>query len=243
MERTDGPVRQVSLRSAWRSEYHQHRYLEHGSDEQLKERQRDIFQNSFSFDAEGVFDMPSDRSPWDRLMAHVYSEAELRKLELDPVLRVSGYHHVKRAAELWSMYYGSPQPPCLFKFGRRLHLEQLQCYGQFRLSPASKYCDALNPAIRDTELLFTEYCYGAKFLAPENGDYTTPVQQWTPLPVLGNVCHQLQAEADYYTFCFSNRYDYRLFDDFGADACLVIRDPGRFVGQVRTGMAHVLRGW
>ena len=71
-DRADGPVRNISLKAAWRTEYQQHRYLEYDTDDQLKERQRNILQNTFSFDADGVFSVRTPGSVWDRLMAHVY---------------------------------------------------------------------------------------------------------------------------------------------------------------------------
>src|SRR5579863_4275683 len=134
------PIRNISLDTEWRDEYQNRRYLEHDTDEQLKTRQRDILRNIFSFDRQGVFSVAGHWSQWDRLMAHIYTEAELRNLELEKILRVDGYFHAKRAAEIWAEYK-NPLAPYLVKYTKRRFAEELLRLGQFRLSPADKHRD------------------------------------------------------------------------------------------------------
>ena len=61
--------------------------------------------------------------------------------------------------------------------------------------------------------------------------------------MIGNLKMHLTADADYYTACFSNRFDSRLFDDFDADACLVVTDPVAFVERIRSAVAEILPNW
>jgi len=139
--------------------------------------------------------------------------------------------------------YGKPDAPFLVKYGKRIHLEPMLQSGVFRLSPASRYRDSENPAIRDTELEFTEELYGAIVSAPENGDYCIPMDRWKPIPMIGTMKGKLTSESDYYTACFSNTYNSRLFDDFDADACILIKDPMRFVELVRRCASEKLPDW
>jgi hypothetical protein len=238
----DAPLHEIVLRNEWREEYRKNRYLEHLADEELRQRQRDISQNVYSFTAAGEMVVGQRHQQWDILMAHVLTEAQIRGTQLEHPLRVAGYHKQKRASEVWAAT-PKPQKPFLVKYGRRIHLEPMLNEGLLRLSPASKYRDALNAAVRDTELEFTEEWHGASVSAPENGDYSIPPQLWTPLPMIGNVKARLTADADYYTACFSNRFDPRLFDDFDADSCLLIMDPSAFVQKLQTSANEHLPNW
>src|SRR6266853_4020547 len=38
--------------------------------------------------------------------------------------------------------------------------------------------------------------------------------------------------TDYYVYCFSDLFDFRLFDDFEGDACLVINNPKQFTDRL-----------
>src|SRR5258708_30086572 len=53
----------------------------------------------------------------------------------------------------------------------------------------------------------------------------------------------LKSESEYYIACLADAYEYRLYDDFGYDACLLIRNRGRFIDDIRCCTASVLRGW
>jgi len=49
----DAPLHRVPLRNAWRTDYLKDRYLEHLPVDALRQRQKDVFQNVYSFDPNG----------------------------------------------------------------------------------------------------------------------------------------------------------------------------------------------
>ena len=91
-------------------------------------------------------------------------------------------------------------------------------YGRIRISPASYYDDpSLNQAIRDDELSITIEAHpsGVK-ITNQRGDTIDPI---------GNVKFKIESKTNYYVHCFASNYTYREYDDFEADACIVIKRP------------------
>ncbi|HEY1758396.1 MAG TPA: hypothetical protein VGG72_23700 [Bryobacteraceae bacterium] len=86
-----------------------------------------------------------------------------------------------------------------------------------RVRSASSYQDESLPAsIRDNELRF---------------DQTIGPIRFTKL------------ESDYYLSSYSARFESRAFDDFDADACLIIRDPNSFGARIVKAFEAVMPGW
>lgn len=63
------------------------------------------------------------------------------------------------------------------------------------------------------------------------------------MPIIGNVKSTIQSRSDYYISCFSSSYEYRLYDDFEAEGCVVIKDIVRFTNSVKARMEEILPGW
>ena len=51
------------------------------------------------------------------------------------------------------------------------------------------------------------------------------------------------AKSDYYIFCVAKRFDHRLFDDFDAEAVVIINDPGEFERRLHLQVSSKLTGW
>jgi hypothetical protein len=104
------------------------------------------------------------------------------------------------------------RPRMLFRFSRADYNDEFVRTGRMRLSPASHYNDALKSnVVRDDELQLDWY----------------------------DSALQLQSArvADYYAFCVSSEYDYRLYSDFKSDSSVAIREPDAFVLRVRDAIA------
>ncbi len=239
---SDELVHPIKLKPEWRTAYQKRRYLEHATNEELEQRQKDLVHNVYAFDELGRMTITGREEVWDRLLAHVLAEAEMRGMKIAQSIKLPDYLKQKRAAEIWSSHL-KPTKPFLVKYGKRVHLEPMIYSGAFRLSPASKYRNSLNPAIRDTELEFIEEMYDSTIEAPENADYSIPQERWQPLPVIGTVKWHLVSESDYFTACFSNTYAYRLFEDYEADSCLVIREPERLIEKLQESFSQMFPGW
>jgi hypothetical protein len=235
----------------WRHNYRQRRYLEHATTEEVNQRLQDLMDNMCDFTAEGKLAVknPLKEGQWIELFTHVLEELELRGEYVRREMLEGGhfdgrrYVNAKRAAELWTGW-DLPLGTYLLKFSKLKYLRPLLNVGNLRIAPASYYHDpSLNFSIRDSELEFTEELYDAKVHHPPNGDYSIPQDQWIEMPIIGNVKSTLRSESDYYIGCFSSSYEYRLYDDFEAEGCLVIRDIVRFANTVNSRMEEILPGW
>jgi hypothetical protein len=173
-------------------------------------------------------------------------EITLRRVPLEmpvPELFPRRYTKAQRAAELWDKL-GLSRGSYLLKFGHAVHLRALFEDGRIQISPASSYADpSLNSAIQDNELEFTQESVETTIAAPPEGDYSIPREQWIPVPLVGPVKYRYQQENTYYVSCLASQYEYRLYEDFGYDACLVIREPERFISKMKVCGEAALSGW
>jgi hypothetical protein len=241
-------VTDVEQDKGWREEYRKKRYLEHAPEQRLQQRLFDLLDNICAFDERGFLIERPNIEPLKRVFTHVLEEASLRnlplKIEWERGQHFNGkaYRNIKRAADLWNCWR-LPRGSYLLKYGMEEHLRPMIDRGTFRVSPATSYDDpSLNPAIRDEEMEFVEEIYEATLSFPEGGDYSIPVQHWTKVPITKGQAI-LQAKGNYYIACFADAFEHRLFDDFGYNACLVIRDPARFIDQIKRCAATVLPEW
>lgn len=91
-----------------------------------------------------------------------------------------------------------------------------------RISPASSYNDpSLNKAIRDDELSFDIKRVFNNVVVLNSKRKITPT--------FGVVQFSLKSNTNYYVHCFSSGYNFREYDDFEADACIVIKEPRQFI--------------
>jgi hypothetical protein len=117
--------------------------------------------------------------------------------------------------------------------------------GRLRVQPAERYDDpSLNLAIADKEYEIIEETIGATVgVLPPNRDYSIPMEQWEQAPTLGTLKQIRTYTGRSYIACFGLKYEYQLFEDFGYDACAVIRDPMRFLHAAQDAGEKVLPGW
>jgi len=235
----------------WQTSYQQRRYLQHADNGELTQRLDDIFVNIIRFTDTGVAVAmaPLELNPYSELLVHVMEEMRLRGWpdERFAVKRLhfdnAKYPSVINASNLWRRSK-IPQGTHLFKYGKVRYLKPLLEVGVLRILPASDYKKpSLNYAVRDSELEFTYESCSAKVHHPPNKDYAVPRSQWVEMPVIGSVKFTENLEHDYYISCFTSHYENRLFDDFEANACLVIKDIPRFKESLRSRMQEVLPSW
>ncbi len=113
----------------------------------------------------------------------------------------------------------------LVKYGKRVHLQNMLLTGTVRITPASVLADkSFNDAIRDTELTTSRWLH-----KPQLGHIypDLEVPEARALVINGSVIIDRTSE-DCWIFCLSASYDACLFDDFDADACVIIHDPIAF---------------
>jgi hypothetical protein len=216
------------LAGPWQVAYRADRYLRALTNEHLNQRIADILANGMRRDDDGKLRpiwytdeneryKPDRDIDWMRLLTDVHTEQMIRgqprtRIEVQFPQRMEDETWCKRPdlVERSSMLRGSyGRPTMFFKYGMKEWNKSILKTGKIRLTPASNYNDAsLNPAIQDDELRFS----------------------WTDEE---NILRTCQVD-DYYVFCVSGVYDYRLYRDFGeSDSCLVILDVEEFSERIR----------
>jgi len=133
--------------------------------------------------------------------------------------------------------------PYLYKFGKEEHINNLAYSGKLYLNAASRYGEKakLSKGAYDSKELIIEQKLprGSKL---ESLDRNTGKPKGE-LVIVDASPLQATAVTDFYIFCMSGKFDQRLFDDFDADTCLVIREPAYFMEAVAKGVSDALPEW
>jgi hypothetical protein len=220
----------------WRLQYKNNRYMSILSTEELEKRCNDILCNLTILSPKGQIsfrEINAEGKYWLVAWTHVLEEFFLRYGPYPNGFK-SGF--VKNADMVSPTFPAQPMSKAaidtiggvpnlaLYKFGKYKYLIESLKKGRFRIAPASIYNDpSLNNAVRDDELSFTisKRTMGVKFRGTQNS-----------LKTFGRLDKKLVSNTNYYVICFATDYTLREYDDFEADACLVIKEPTRFIGDL-----------
>ncbi|GAB6178157.1 hypothetical protein JCM16814_30480 [Desulfobaculum senezii] len=128
------------------------------------------------------------------------------------------------------------------KFTKQKHAEALLSEGQVYVSPASAYKDSsLNRAMCDDELSVH------KFIRKNNTRVTILDQKTGKskevIPLSSDIKVTTTSNTDFYVWCTASSLDLRLFEDFEADACVIIRDIDVFKQRLKQAMSAKLPNW
>jgi len=232
---------------AWRLSYERNRYLQHQPNDVLFERLRYLIENITTLTPDGRvgvdgFD-PLAEGLW---VAFTHTQYEMDMRGLTPP---DGFLKEARIAQPTfpspapgGSAYSSPNNPAkngqLFKFGKRVHLEQLLNEGTLRLGAASSFTDpSLSIAAQDDEI--------RKTIFPSTGGIgvTLPSGKMLTGGELKNFSMTFDQGTDYYVWCVSSRYAHRMYADFSADSCLVIYNYKLFWERLHQAIEQQLRDW
>jgi hypothetical protein len=220
--------------------------------DKFKIRFLDIFGNLFAISDQGKIgprQVPGEGEYWTILFTHILEEAKIRGLGLPAMNdadRATSFPNSKFETidkAIHALAGKLPKPgTVIIKFGKRIHLEEAYESGTFQVSAASSYSDpSLNPAIRDSELEIAIERLPTE-MKIEAFDHKTGKSKG-PIKPIGNVLVTSQITTDYYVFCVSRACEYRLFQDFEADGCLIIRNPKEFERRILAAVKEVLPDW
>lgn len=222
----------------WRRQYDQRRYARHLSQTELNKRIRDIFLNMLRVNPDAKIGLPpiSDESAmWIEKCTHVLEEMQLRHgpypagftrevLHSEPFPDFASDLAEKAAKTLSS--YGLHQNEVFIKYGKRKHMEPLYETGSLRIQPASFFSEGgLNGAVKDNELMLPMSFALSRddvlklVVNPQDVPLNAPEQR---------VDVHFRSPTDYWLYCVTQSVEPRLFVDFNADACVIIRDRGLF---------------
>ena len=190
---------------------------------------------------------PSSWTEWQPAdkWVHAATEILLRGLQLDdepdtPTGASFCAPAILRGVAVYSRRRLTWSEAVLVKYGSARFLRPALNEGTFRISPAHTYDDpSLNFARRDAEL--------ERVLIDAATEMTSTIRPRPDEYVSGKSAllysTQIRSAVDYYIFCLAGGWHLRLFNDFDADACLVITDPLRFVGALREAARSQLPDW
>jgi hypothetical protein len=219
----------------WRKEYLKNRYLSHFSNSELKNRLNDILLNllvfsengraSFNFSSQKMIGIVERFIHIDEQMLQNGSSLASDSIN-DPNAYLSKYPNILRAIKAWNnrdLQMGT----YLVKFGKKKHLQLTKDAGKIRIRPASSYNDpSLNEAIQDIELSQTMLLPpGTKLNKKKSSSHYKEINGIKKIALTNTY------QTDFYVYCLGNLYQHRLFDDFDADACLLIYDTEMFLDK------------
>jgi hypothetical protein len=236
----------------WRRRYDERQYARHLSQPELHQRLRDIFLNIFRVvpGPKLEFGPITDANAfWIEKFTHVLEELQLRfgpypggfssdLLREENLLRFVSEISQKAAKRLSSI---SLQPGHVFiKFGKREHMESLYDTGTLRLQPANYFArTGHNGAVRDDELAFS----GSAALSRD--DVVKLVKNPEDVPRDAQeqrIDMTFKYRTDFWLYCMTNSVEPRLFVDFVADSCVIIRDREKFRAMLLEATASHLKG-
>jgi hypothetical protein len=236
----------------WRRQYDQRRYARHLSQPELNRRIRDLFLNLLRVNPEAKIDagpITSESAIWMEKWTHVLEEMQLRYgpypagftreiLHLEPFPNFASDLAEKAAKRISSI--GLKHGDVFIKFGKREHMEGLRELGALRIQPATYFAKTdHNSAIRDDELTVNFS------LVLTRNDIVKLVQNPQDVPADApeqRIDATFKSPTDYWLYCITNSVEPRLFVDFNADSCLIIRDRSRFSQMMREASAPQLIG-
>lgn len=236
----------------FRRQYHLNPYLAMIDAPELRERLDIIANNCIRYDSVGHASLVNDTDYWHRKSEEMVEELRIRPREgfftsepSEPRARVLHMHHDFRQhsdyahSAPWGRVPVLPplSGPALFKFGQHSHLLDALERGILRVSRVSRYADpSLGVARIDSNEL-------RLMLRPSPESFPIVVRDERGQPVADTSSprdHQLAIEIggdiDAFAWCCSEVYEPRLFVDFGADACLIVRDAREFMRRVNAGL-------
>lgn len=219
-------------KQVWRKNYLSSRYLTPLSLSGLESRLDDILINLLIFLKDGSisFDQTSQMNGLVERFVHLDEEMNQRGMSINLVNKASEYKekypNIVKAIKAWN-----DRKPLtgeyLVKFSKKEYLEQIKDLGKIRVSAAAFYNDpSLNLAVRDDEL-------SQKIILPPGTKIRKRMTsgEYEEIKGIQNISMTSSYPENFYVYCLTKTYQHRLFDDFNADACLLIYDLKRFLDR------------
>ncbi|AHY58964.1 hypothetical protein [Stenotrophomonas rhizophila] len=234
----------MQLHEMWRQAYGENRFLRHLSEDELQQRVRDVVLNMITLTPQAKIGLGSPKDPeaqrfmlkWTQVLEEMklrygpypngFTNGFIREQPLSDFVGELG----RKAASVFAALDLDPRNS-LVKYGKSEHMAALLSQGNARIQPASFFkASHLNGAVRDDELSL------ALSIVVSRADLVALVKN--PHDVPNNSGDQVlranhTAEGDYWLYCVTQSVEPRLFCDFEAQACLIIRNKKAFAERLR----------
>ncbi len=226
-----------------RRQYGERRYARHLSQPELNRRIRDVFLNLMDLTPDGkisVGPIDAEFEIWSEKWVHVLEEMQLRHgpfpagftRDIWSVAIPNFASELGRKAAAAMAPLGLKRDEVFIKFGNRQYMTALYESGSLRIQPASYFANRNhNAAVRDDELtrMMSMALSGDDVrklvINPQDLPQDVPEQR---------VDIEFRFATDYYLYCLTTSVKPRLFADFQAEACVIIKDRAAFTRMLRT---------
>lgn len=235
-----------------RRQYDMRRYMRLLSQDELDARIRDLILNMLRLTPNALVGLPpidNEAVIWLEKVTHAFEEMQLRHgpypagftrniLHREPIPNFASALAKKAANAMSSRDFS--RGGVFIKFGKRKHMESLYENGELRVQAASYFRNSShNPAVRDDEqsLPFS--------FALSRDDVVKLVKNPQDVPPIipdQRLDMQLKYQTDYWLYCVTNSVEPRLFVDFDADACVVVRDKAIFGALIKDAGKYAFPG-
>jgi len=216
----------------WRRMYVSNRYLSSISIYDLEKRLDHILGNLLIFSKDGSlsFDQSKQMSGLVERYIHLEEEMSQRDISIDLVNEAGKYskkyQNIVKAIDI-QINRKHITAKYLVIFGQKVYFERTIKFGKIRIKPASDYNDFdLIESVRDDELSQTLILpKGTKLRRKMSSGEFEELNGIQSISVTNNY------PTDFYIYCMSTAFQPRLFDDFKADACILIYDIPMFLNK------------
>lgn len=236
----------------WREQYRKNRYCRYLTQDELNQRFRDILFNILTLTPERKIGFLANlpvAGPWWKLMTHVQEEFAIRHGPYPAgytrdILHSEPYpDFVGALADRAAAAFASRPPytgPVLLRHGSPQFMTALHERGQIRVRNASYYkTPDHNGAVRDDELRLHVS------LAVDRESMFKVVKNPEDMPADyqgQRLDFRFDHRRDFWVYCLTSSLEPRLFVDFDATACVVIKDPPEFTRRLRAAGATYFPG-
>lgn len=234
----------MQLHEMWRKAYNENRFLRHLSEYELQQRVRDVVLNMITLTPQAKIGLGSPEDPeaqrfmlkWTQVLQEMqlrygpfpngFTSGFIREQPLPDLVGELG----RKAANVFAALDLDPRNS-LVKYGKSEHMAALLSQGNARIQPASFFkASHLNGAVRDDELSL------ALSIVVSRDDLVALVKNPHDVPKNSGdqVMHANHTEeGDYWLYCVTQSVEPRLFVDFEAQACVIIRNKKAFAERLR----------
>ncbi|TWB42588.1 hypothetical protein [Nitrospirillum pindoramense] len=224
-----------------RRQYYEDRYLYHLNDEEIEERIANIIANSIHISSSGVYSANNRYGfYWQKRLIHTLEEACLRGKcpEASSIMlkHMPDLNFFSPSSEIVSPDL-SANSANLYRYDKIKYLKNLRKEGKIYLRCASTVDSSSDSARNDNNEILIEIRLPADSL-----NFSGRQNEVTITDDTDTINLKIYQKSDYYMFCLSQIYDWRLFGNFTGDSvandedeqigCLVITDVNEFVRRV-----------
>jgi hypothetical protein len=216
----------------WEFQYEIYRYLKNITESRLIERYKNICRNFEVLTSceRDVIPIDSFLSSWYWFRKEHQTRFEFYLRDIKPPITKP---HPRPFLQAPVRSEGPNSCDVLFRYGNLDFMKLFVERGEVRISPASSYEDGIaNDPRNDDELNKKKWLFGDRT--------TIKIKEGKQTPIIGALKEIVSTQTDYYTLCMSCDYEPRIFEEFGYDSCIFIRDPVEFAKRIEQNSKIVL---